>query len=256
MGTTGSGSTDSPAPSPTIANLTASIRFDGSTSAIAIDSVSPFNINTNAKIDIDIAIDTAIGIAMPTVVDTNAKIGIDTAIDTAIGIAMPTVIDTILSETEIDVAKSTIINTASPSVAILTPTATIIDTTSSLAGAVTAMTEGFDMAFGLFHFHMDNDGVAKLISISDSTLLAAAPSVSPAINGNPSTIVPLAPSEEEPRLETLTPSVGSNDFEDPPPPLPIVSIVMLTTTWASEISHPTRSPAMKICREVLLLSTQ
>jgi hypothetical protein len=29
--------------------------------------------------------------------------------------------------------------------------------------------------------------------------------------------IPLAPSEEEPRLETSTPSVGSNDFEDPPP---------------------------------------
>jgi hypothetical protein len=29
--------------------------------------------------------------------------------------------------------------------------------------------------------------------------------------------MPLAPSKEEPRLETSTPSVGSNDFEDPPP---------------------------------------
>jgi hypothetical protein len=27
--------------------------------------------------------------------------------------------------------------------------------------------------------------------------------------------MPLAPSEEEPRLETLTPSVGSNNFQDP-----------------------------------------
>jgi hypothetical protein len=64
---------------------------------------------------------------------------------------------------------------------------------------------------------VDNDGVAELISVSDSTPPAAAPSASPVIEGNPSTTIPLAPSEEEPRLETSTPSVGSNDFEDPPP---------------------------------------
>jgi hypothetical protein len=73
------------------------------------------------------------------------------------------------------------------------------------------------MAFGLFNFHVDIDGVAEMISVSDSTLLAAVPSASPAIKGNPSTTIPLAPSEGEPRLETSTPSVGSNDFEDPPP---------------------------------------
>jgi hypothetical protein len=79
------------------------------------------------------------------------------------------------------------------------------------------VTGGFDMAFGLFNFHVDNDGVAELISISDSMPPAAAPSASIDIEGNPSMIIPLAPSEEEPRLETLTPLVGSNDFEDPPP---------------------------------------
>jgi hypothetical protein len=73
------------------------------------------------------------------------------------------------------------------------------------------------MAFGLFNFHVDNDRVAELISVSDSTPPAVAPSASLVIEGNPSTTIPLAPSEEEPRLETLTPSVGSNDFEDPPP---------------------------------------
>jgi hypothetical protein len=41
--------------------------------------------------------------------------------------------------------------------------------------------------------------------------------MSPAIEGNPSTTMPQAPPEEEPRLETSTPSVGSNDFQDPPP---------------------------------------
>jgi hypothetical protein len=91
-----------------------------------------------------------------------------------------------------------------------------IDPASSPAGAVSARTEGFDMAFGLFNFHVDNDGVAELISVSDLTPPAADTSTSPAIEDAPSTIVPLAPSEEEPRLETSTPSVGSNDFQDPP----------------------------------------
>jgi hypothetical protein len=64
---------------------------------------------------------------------------------------------------------------------------------------------------------VDNDGVAELISISDSTPPAAAPSTSPVIEGNPSTTILLAPSEEESRLKISSPSVGSNDFEDPPP---------------------------------------
>jgi hypothetical protein len=73
------------------------------------------------------------------------------------------------------------------------------------------------MAFGLFNFRVNNDGVAKLISVSDSTPPAADPSTLPAIKDNPSTTTPLTPSEEEPRLETLTPSVGSNNFQDPLP---------------------------------------
>jgi hypothetical protein len=73
------------------------------------------------------------------------------------------------------------------------------------------------MAFGLFYFHVNNDGVAELISVSDSAPPAVAPSASPAIEGNPSMTIPLASSEEEPRLKLSTPSVGSNDFEDPPP---------------------------------------
>jgi hypothetical protein len=130
---------------------------------------------------------------------------------------VPAVIDTIPSETEVDIARSAIIDTASPSVADLTPAATIIDPTSSPTGAVSAVTGGFDMAFGLFNFHVDNDGVAELISVSDSTPAAAAPCVSLVIEGNPSTTLPLTPSEEEPRLEISTPSVGWNDFQDPPP---------------------------------------
>jgi hypothetical protein len=107
VGTMGSGSTDSPAPSPTIANLTASTRFDGSSSAMAIDSASPFSLDTNVKIDID------------------------TTIDTAIGIAVPTIIDTVPSETEVDIAKAAVIDIASLGIADLTPAATIVDTTST-----------------------------------------------------------------------------------------------------------------------------
>jgi hypothetical protein len=199
VGTTGSGSTDSPAPSPTIDNLTASTRFDVPSSAMTVNSASP--------LDIDSAIN----------FDTNGKIDIDSAINTAVGIAVPAIIDNNPSETEVDIAGSTIIDTASPSAADLTPAAIIIDPTSGTAGAVLTVTGGFDMAFGLFNLHVDNDGVADLISVSDSTPPAAAPSMSPVVEGNPSTIIPLAPSEEEPRLETLTPSVGSNDFKDPPP---------------------------------------
>jgi hypothetical protein len=171
---------------------------------MAVDSASPFDINID-PLTIDF--------------DTNASIDIDTASTINIGIAAPTVIDTAPLETEVDIARSTVIDTAPRSIANLTPAATTIDPASSPAGAVLAMTRGFDMAFGSFNFHVDNDGVAELIFVSDSTLPATDPSASPAIEGNPSTTMPLTPSEEEPRLETATPSVGSNDFQDPPPSL-------------------------------------
>jgi hypothetical protein len=73
------------------------------------------------------------------------------------------------------------------------------------------------MAFGLFNFRVDNDGAIELISISDSAPPAVETSTPPAVGGKPPTIVLLAPSEEESRPKTLTPSVGSNDFEEPPP---------------------------------------
>jgi hypothetical protein len=73
------------------------------------------------------------------------------------------------------------------------------------------------MAFGRFNFRVDNDRAIELISISDSAPPAAEASTPPAVEGNPSTTVLLEPSEEEPRLNFLTLSVGSNDFEDPPP---------------------------------------
>jgi hypothetical protein len=165
VGMTGSGSTDSLAPSSNITNLIAPTRFDGPSSATAVDSASPLdidsaiNFDSNDKIDIDSAIN----------FDTNNKIDIDSAINTAIGIAVPAIIESNPLETEVDIAGLTVIDTASPSATDLTPAAIIIDPTSGMVGAVSAVTRGFDMAFGLFNFHVDNDGVAELVSVSDST---------------------------------------------------------------------------------------
>jgi hypothetical protein len=73
------------------------------------------------------------------------------------------------------------------------------------------------MAFGLFNFQVDGDRTAELISISESTPLMADPSTPPSFGGTPSTTTSSTPSEEDPRPEILTPSVRSNDFQDPPP---------------------------------------
>jgi hypothetical protein len=219
VGMTGSGSTDSPAPSP-----------------------------TNAKIDIDTTIDAAIGIAVLTDINTNTKIDIDTTIDTDVGIAVPAIIDANPPEPEVDIVESTIIDTASPSAIDLTPAVTIVGPTSGTAGAVSTATGGFDMAFGLFNFRVDSDRAMELISISDLAPLTAETSALPAVGGKPLTIALLVPSEEESKLRTSTPSVGSNDFKDPPPsqPPPTASIATHTTMWALEISRLTRSLAVKI----------
>jgi hypothetical protein len=82
---------------------------------------------------------------------------------------------------------------------------------------VPATAGGFDMAFGLFNFHVDNDGVAELISVGDSMPPATAPTTSPVAEGNPSATALPTPLEEEPRPKDSTPSVRSNDFEAPPP---------------------------------------
>jgi hypothetical protein len=182
VGTTGSGSTNSLAPS-----------------------------STNTKIDINPAIDSAVGIAVPIDTDTNAKINIDPAINSPIGIVVPIYTD---ASAEIS------IDTTTSSATELVPVATIVGPTSSAAGAVLAITGGFDVAFGLFSFHVDDNGVTELISVGDSAPPAMTPGTPPVTGGNPSAtalLAPLAPLEEEPRLEELTPSVGSNGFEDPPP---------------------------------------
>jgi hypothetical protein len=113
--------------------------------------------------------------------------------------------------------ESIVINIASSNATDLIPAATIVGPTSGTTGAFSAITGGFDMAFGLFNFHMDDDGVADLIFVSESAPPATTPSTPPVTEGNPSAIAPLELLEEEPRPKDSTPSVGSNDFEDPPP---------------------------------------
>jgi hypothetical protein len=76
---------------------------------------------------------------------------------------------------------------------------------------------GFDMTLGLFNFHMDDDGATELISIIKSTPLVADLNTPLAIGGTPLTATPPMSSEEDPRLETSTPLVWLNDFQDPPP---------------------------------------
>jgi hypothetical protein len=201
---------------PAIIDTNDKIDIDSAIDAAAIIAV-PAVVDTNDKINIDSTIDAAAIIAVPAVLDTNDKIDIDFAIDTAVGIAVLSVISTTSLEPEVDIAGWTITDTASPSDASLILAAIIIDPTSGTMGAISAMTGGFDMAFGLFNFHMDNDGIAELISVSDSMPPAMTPSTSPVAEGNPSATAPPAPLEEEPRPKVLTPSVGSNDFEAPPP---------------------------------------
>jgi hypothetical protein len=254
MGTTGSGSTDSPAPSPTDAKIdidpaidtTAGIAVptDADTNAkididpaidTAVGIAAPTDADTNAEIDIDPAIDTAVGITAPTDADTNTEIDIDSAIDTAVGIAVPTDADT-NAEIDIDSAIDTAagiavsiytdtgadisIDATSSSTPELVPAATLVGPISGLTGAVSTATGGFDMAFGLFSFHVDGNGLAELISVGDFVPPTTTPGTLPVTGGNLSTTAPSAPStpiEEEPSLKELTPSVGSNGFEDPPP---------------------------------------
>jgi hypothetical protein len=193
VGTTGSGSTDSPAPSPTTAKIDTTVGI-----------AAPTNIDTTAKID------TTVGIAAPTNVDTTAKI--DT--DIIVSIAAPVVINANPTESGVDAADSIAINNVSPSAAKPTPAASVVDPVPSTAGVAP---EGYDMAFGLFNFHVDSNGAMELLSIGESAPLVAETTTPPVAGGKPSASAPLAPSEELPKLKTSTPSVGSNDFEDPPP---------------------------------------
>jgi hypothetical protein len=143
-------------------------------------------------------------------VDTTSKIDIDTIVD----IAVPAIVNASLTEPEVDAADSTVIDNVLPSTTNLTPAANVIDPTSGTTGIAPG---GYDMAFGLFNFHVDSNGAIELLSIAKSAPLVAEMTIPPAVGGKPSMNVPLAPSEEGLKLKTSTPSVRSNDFEDPPP---------------------------------------
>jgi hypothetical protein len=132
----------------------------------------------------------------------------------SVGIAAPAALNTNPTEPEVDVVESAVIGSAPPSIANLTLVANATDPTSGTAGAVPG---GYNMAFGLFNFHVDSDGAMELISIGDSALFTAETTTPPAVGRKPPTNALPAPSEEEPKLRSSTPSVGSNDFENPPP---------------------------------------
>jgi hypothetical protein len=197
VGMMGSGSTDSPAPSPT-------------TSKIDIDTIvgiaAPNNDDTTSKIDID----TVVGIAAPTNIDDSSKIDINTIA----GIAVPAIVNASPMEPKIGTVDSTVIDSVSPSTINFALTADVIDPTSGTTGIALG---GYDMAFGLFNFHVDSNGAVELLSITKSAPLMAETTKSPAIKGKPSTSMSPASSEERSKPKTSTPSVGSNDFEDPPP---------------------------------------
>jgi hypothetical protein len=209
VGTTGSGSTNSLAPSPT----TTKINVD-----TIIGITAPTNVDTTTKSDVDTIIgitaltniDTIIGITVPTNIDTTSKININTIA----GIAVPAIVNANPAKPEVDAVDSIIVDNISTSTTNLTSAADVIDPTPGTTGIAPG---GYDMAFGLFNFHMDSNGAMELLFISESALLVADTTTPPAVRGKPSTSALLAPSEEEPKLKTSTPLVGSNDFEDPPP---------------------------------------
>jgi hypothetical protein len=161
VGTTGSGSTDSPAPSPT----TVKIDIDTINDTVALN-----NVDVTAKIDID----TVVGIAVPVVVNANS------------------------AELEVAAADSIVVDNVSPSAAKPTPGANIIDPILGVTGAAFG---GYDMAFGLFNFHVDSNGAMELLSIGELAPLMAEATTPSVVGGKPSTSALLAPSEEESKLK-------------------------------------------------------
>jgi hypothetical protein len=167
-------------------------RVDGSSPATAIDSAS-------ATINTDITSPT-IDIASPTI-----NIDIDAASPTTIGITSPAVVD-IASLTISTLYSPTVINSA-PMVAIDTPATAIIDPISCLTRSTTTRIGGFKMTFGLFNFHVDDDGAAELISIIDPAPPAADLDTPLAVERTHSTTTPPMSAEVDPMLETSTPLV-------------------------------------------------
>jgi hypothetical protein len=108
-------------------------------------------------------------------------------------------------------------------VAIDTPAAAIDDPISCSIGSTLTRTGGFEMTFGLFNLHVDDDGAAELISIINPTTPTAdlvIPSTKVTqltVENTPSSTSLPTSAKVDPMLESSTPSVGSNNFQDPPP---------------------------------------
>jgi hypothetical protein len=120
VGTTGSGSTDSPAPSHTTSKIDidtvvgiAVPNNDDTTSKIDIDTVVGIAVPNNDDITSKIDIDTVVGIAVPTNVDDPSKIDINTTA----GIAVPAIVNASPMEPKIGTVDSTVVDSVSPSTA-------------------------------------------------------------------------------------------------------------------------------------------
>jgi hypothetical protein len=112
VGTTGSRSMDSLAPSPTIADLSTSTRVDGSSSAMAVDSAPPISIDIDSPI---------------TNLDINTNIDVNTASTINISIVVPTVIDTTPPETDVGIAVPHYFECYSIIVVASTPVSSILN---------------------------------------------------------------------------------------------------------------------------------
>jgi hypothetical protein len=127
--------------------------------------------------------------------------------------------------------------------------ATVINgSVSGSARSTLTRTGGYDMAFRLFNFRVDNDGAMEMISISDLAPLVADPSTLPAVGDTPSVTTSPTSSKENQKAKISTPSVGSNDFQDPPPS-PTTAYCDRCDAWAPETSSPMRSLAVRILEE-------
>jgi hypothetical protein len=102
-------------------------------------------------------------------------------------------------------------------VVIDTPVVAVVDPISCLTGLTSTRIRGFEMTFRLFNFHVDDDGAAELISIIDPATPTADLVTQLAVENTPSTTPPPTSTEVDAMLESSTPSVGSNNFQDPPP---------------------------------------
>jgi hypothetical protein len=108
-------------------------------------------------------------------------------------------------------------------VGIDTPVAATDDPISCSMGPASTRFGGFEMTFRLFNFHVDDNSAAELISIikpatpaTDRVTPSTAVTQLTVENTSPSTPPPTS-AKADPMLESSTPLVRSNDFQDSPP---------------------------------------